>query len=44
MQVSVEEFIQSTQAANRLAGERWKQLGQLAQGITALTSIVEPDS
>lgn len=41
MQVNVEEFIQSTQNANRLAGERWKQLGQLAQGITALTSIAE---
>ncbi|CAL1266088.1 unnamed protein product [Larinioides sclopetarius] len=39
MQISVEEFIQSSQAATRLAGERWKQLGQLAQSIQALTCI-----
>ncbi|KFM71578.1 hypothetical protein X975_02584, partial [Stegodyphus mimosarum] len=44
MQVSVEEFIQSSQAASRLAGERWKQLGQLAQSIQALTCIAEPNS
>lgn len=37
MQVSVEEFIQSNHAASRIAGERWKQLQQLAQGIQALT-------
>ncbi|GFT67569.1 uncharacterized protein NPIL_137321 [Nephila pilipes] len=39
MQISVEEFIQSSQAATRLAGERWKQLGQLAQSIQALTCM-----
>ncbi|GIY78182.1 uncharacterized protein CDAR_226481 [Caerostris darwini] len=39
MQISVEEFIQNSQAATRLAGERWKQLGQLAQSIQALSCM-----
>ncbi|KAG8181722.1 hypothetical protein JTE90_028261 [Oedothorax gibbosus] len=39
MQISVEEFIQTNQAATRLAGERRKQLSQLAQNMQALACI-----
>lgn len=40
MQLSVEEFVQSSRTANKLEGQRWKQLTQLAQGIQTLSQKV----
>ncbi|XP_015916690.2 outer dense fiber protein 2 isoform X2 [Parasteatoda tepidariorum] len=39
MQISVEKFIQSNQAATQLAGEKWKQLSQMVQSMQALTNL-----
>lgn len=40
MQLSVDEFIQNSRTANKLEGQRWKQLTQLAQGIQTLSQKV----